>query len=159
MRITTLCYIENRGRFLMMHRTKKGQDENAGKWIGLGGHLGEDESPEECIRREIREEAGMEVSELRLRGILTFILPKWGNELTFLYTAKGEDGPLPECDEGTLRWVPKGEIARLNLWEGDRVFLPMLETETRCFELKLIYDTEGNLTGVLSGKGDSLRDV
>ena len=110
MRITTLCYAENGGRWLMMHRTKKDADENAGKWIGLGGHLQEDETPEECIRREVREEAGLELQNLRLRGILTFILPDWGNELTFLYTAEAEDLPLPECGEGVLQWVPKKQV-------------------------------------------------
>ena len=75
MRLTTLCYTENNGRWLMMHRVKKSEDENAGKWIGLGGHLQDGESPEECVRREVREEAGLELSDLRLRGIITFILP------------------------------------------------------------------------------------
>ena len=145
MRLTTLCYIENRNRYLMLHRTKKGQDENAGKWIGLGGHLREDESPEECIRREIREEAGMEVQDLRLRGILTFILPDWGNELTFLYTARGEEIPLPECDEGVLAWVPFERIPELPLWEGDRIFLPLLRGREDCFSLKLIYASGGAL--------------
>ena len=79
MRLTTLCYIEREGCYLMLHRIRKDQDENAGKWIGIGGHLEEDESPEECIRREAREETGLELSDLRLRGILTFILPDWGN--------------------------------------------------------------------------------
>ena len=79
MRLTTLCYTENNGRWLMMHRVKKSEDENAGKWIGLGGHLQDGESPEECVRREVREEAGLELSDLRLRGIITFILPDWGN--------------------------------------------------------------------------------
>ena len=147
MRLTTLCYIENQGRYLMMHRIKKGQDENAGKWIGLGGHLREDESPEECIRREIREEAGMEVEVLRLRGILTFILPDWGNELTFLYTARGEDGPLPACDEGVLAWVPVSDILSMELWEGDRIFLPMLQTREDCFSVKLNYAPGGRLIG------------
>ncbi|MBQ1307608.1 MAG: NUDIX domain-containing protein, partial [Erysipelotrichaceae bacterium] len=78
MRLTTLCYIEKDGSYLMMHRTKKEQDENAGKWIGIGGHMKEDETPEECVRREIREETGLTVEDLKLRGILTFILPAWG---------------------------------------------------------------------------------
>ena len=113
MRLTTLCYAENAGRWLMMHRVKKDADENAGKWIGLGGHLLEDETPEECVRREVREEAGLELRDLRLRGILTFILPDWGNELTFLYTAKAEDLPLPECAEGVLQWVPMDRVMDL----------------------------------------------
>ncbi len=145
MRITTLCYAENGGRWLMMHRTKKDADENAGKWIGLGGHLQEDETPEECIRREVREEAGLELQNLRLRGILTFILPDWGNELTFLYTAEAEDLPLPECGEGVLQWVPKKQVMNLPLWEGDRVFLPLLQTRQEVFSLKLVYAPGGAL--------------
>ena len=145
MRITTLCYAENGGRWLMMHRTKKDADENAGKWIGLGGHLQEDETPEECIRREVREEAGLELRNLRLRGILTFILPDWGNELTFLYTAEAEDLPLPECGEGVLQWVPKKQVMNLPLWEGDRVFLPLLQTRQEVFSLKLVYAPGGAL--------------
>ena len=147
MRLTTLCYIERDGQVLMLHRVKKQQDENAGKWIGIGGHLEENESPEECILREIREETGLTVSGLRLRGILTFILPAWGNELTFLYTARADRAELPDCPEGVLRWVPIDEIPRLPLWEGDRLFLPLLKTRQDCFSLKLVYDAGGNLTG------------
>ena len=145
MRLTTLCYAENDGRWLMMHRTKKAADENAGKWIGLGGHMQEDESPEECVRREVREEAGLELEGLRLRGILTFILPDWGNELTFLYTARSEERELPECDEGELRWIRIEEAEKLPLWEGDRIFLPLLCTREDCFSLKLIYAPGGAL--------------
>ena len=145
MRLTTLCYAENNGRWLMMHRIRKAVDENAGKWIGLGGHLQEDETPEECIRREVREEAGLELQDLRLRGILTFILPDWGNELTFLYTAKAEDKPLPECSEGVLRWVPVSQVEALPLWEGDRAFLPLLQTRQEPFSMKLIYAKGGTL--------------
>lgn len=145
MRLTTLCYAENDGRWLMMHRTRKAADENAGKWIGLGGHMQEDESPEECVRREVREEAGLELEGLRLRGILTFILPDWGNELTFLYTARAEDRELPECDEGELRWIRIEEAEKLPLWEGDRIFLPLLRTREDCFSLKLIYAPGGAL--------------
>ena len=145
MRLTTLCYIEKDGRWRMMHRVKKEQDENAGKWIGIGGHLEENESPDECIRRECREEAGMELIDLKLRGILTFILPAWGNELTFLYTAKSEKETLPACEEGILRWIPIQEVPELPVWEGDRIFLPMLQTRKDIFSLKLIYDHAGNL--------------
>ena len=145
MRLTTLCYAENDGRWLMMHRTKKAADENAGKWIGLGGHMQEDESPEECVRREVREEAGLELEGLRLRGILTFILPDWGNELTFLYTARAEDRELPDCDEGELRWIRIEEAEKLPLWEGDRIFLPLLRTREDCFSLKLVYAPGGAL--------------
>ena len=149
MRLTTLCYIEKDGRWLMMHRVKKDQDENAGKWIGIGGHLEENESPDECIRRECREEAGMELTDLQLRGIITFILPAWGNELTFLYTAKSDKEELPPCDEGVLQWVPIQDVLSLPLWEGDRIFLPLLQSENNMFSLKLIYDYEGALISYL----------
>ena len=145
MRLTTLCYTENNGRWLMMHRVKKSEDENAGKWIGLGGHLQDGESPEECVRREVREEAGLELSDLRLRGIITFILPDWGNELTFLYTAGSKEKELPECAEGVLRWVPVEEVDRLPLWEGDRIFLPLLRSRQDVFSLKLVYAPGGKL--------------
>lgn len=147
MRLTTLCYIEKDGRWLMMHRVKKDQDENAGKWIGIGGHLEENESPDECILRECREEAGMKLRDLRLRGIITFILPAWGNELTFLYTARSETEELPPCDEGVLQWVPIPEVLDLPLWEGDKVFLPLLRDLEDVFSLKLTYDADGKLTG------------
>ena len=153
MRLTTLCYIVRDGQVLMLHRVKKRQDENAGKWIGIGGHLEADESPEECVLREIREETGLAVTGLRLRGILTFILPAWGNELTFLYTARTEAEALPECAEGVLEWVPLEKVDVLPLWEGDRVFLPLLRTRQDCFSLKLIYDGEDRFLGsVLDGK-------
>ena len=149
MRLTTLCYVERDGCWLMLHRVKKAVDENAGKWIGIGGHLEENESPEECVRREAREEAGIELKDLRLRGVITFILPDWGNELTFLYTAGTDTDALPACPEGTLRWVPAEEVDRLPLWEGDRVFLPLLRTRGDCFSLKLIYAPGGKLESYL----------
>ena len=145
MRLTTLCYIEHDGCYLMMHRIRKDQDENAGKWIGIGGHLEEDESPEECILREVCEETGLELENLRLRGILTFVLPDWGNELTFLYTAHTESDQLPDCPEGILKWVPIEKVSGLSLWEGDRAFLPLLQTREDCFSMKLTYAAGGQL--------------
>ena len=145
MRLTTLCYIEKNGSYLMMHRIKKDQDENAGKWIGIGGHMKEDETPEECVRREILEETGLNVEDLKLRGILTFILPVWGNELTFLYTATAKEEVTKDCSEGILEWIPIDQIDELPLWEGDRVFLPLLREEKDCFSMKLVYDEEGRL--------------
>ena len=147
MRLTTLCYVERDGCWLMLHRVKKDADENAGKWIGIGGHLEENESPEECIRREAFEEAGVKLSELRLRGIITFILPDWGNELTFLYTAKTDTAELPECGEGVLKWIPVEKVMDLPLWEGDRIFLPLLLSRREPFSLKLVYEPGGALSG------------
>ncbi len=152
MRLTTLCYIEKDGCYLMLHRVKKALDENQGKWIGIGGHMEENESPEECVLREVREETGLTVTDLRLRGVITFILPDWGNELTFLYTAQTGQSDVPDCPEGILKWVPVDAVESLPLWEGDRVFLPLLRTRQDCFSLKLIYRPGGELAGyVLDG--------
>ena len=153
MRLTTLCYLERNGCWLMLNRNKKQVDENAGKWIGVGGHIEDGESPDECIVREVREETGLTVKGLRLRGIITFILPDWGDEMTFLYTGEADGDVNPDCSEGTLRWVPYDEVLELPLWEGDRVFLPLLRKETECFSLKLVYLPGGRLDGcILNGK-------
>ena len=146
MRLTTLCYIERDQCWLMMHRVKKEEDENAGKWIGIGGHLEENESPEECICREALEETGMNLTGLKLRGIITFILPDWGNELTFLYTAQTDTTELKECSEGVLKWIPIEDVMDLPLWEGDRIFLPLLQTREDVFSLKLNYEPGGRLS-------------
>ena len=158
MRLTTLCYIQRDGCYLMLNRDKKAVDENKGKWIGVGGHLEQDESPEECALREIKEETGLAVRNLRLRGIITFILPDWGNELTFLYTASADSGQVAECSEGTLKWIPLERVPDLPLWEGDRVFLPLLQTRQDCFSLKLVYAPGGALTGyLLDGNGQEMK--
>ena len=153
MRLTTLCYIERDGCWLMMNRVKKARDENAGKWIGVGGHLEAGESPDECIVREVREETGLTLLNFRLRGIITFILPDWGDELTFLYTGEAQGEAAEDCPEGILRWVPIDETPRLPLWAGDRVFLPLLRERDGVFSLKLIYAPGGALTGcILDGR-------
>lgn len=159
MRLTTLCYIRRDGCWLMLNRNKKRQDENAGKWIGVGGHLEADECPEECITREVREETGLTLMNPRLRGILTFVLPEWGNEMTFLYTGEAEGEINTDCAEGQLAWIPIEQISRLPLWEGDRIFLQLLRQERPCFSLKLIYAPGGRLTGcLLDGKPYALND-
>ncbi len=71
--LTTLCYIEQDGKYLMMHRVKKAHDINHDKWIGVGGHFEPDETPEECLLREVREETGLILDSFRLRGIITFM--------------------------------------------------------------------------------------
>ena len=159
MRLTTLCYIERDGQWLMMNRVKKQEDENAGKWIGVGGKLEKDECPEECIAREVREETGMTLTSVRLSGVITFILPDWGNEMTFLYTGEAEGEPDDDCPEGILRWIPIDQVESLPLWEGDRVFLPLLQTRPDCFSLKLIYAPGGRLTGCLLDGKDITKEI
>ena len=83
-----------------------------------------------------------------LKGILTFILPKWENELTFLYTAKEFTGTITNCNEGELVWVDTDKVLELNLWEGDKHFLPKLLTSTDIFTMKLIYDHNDQLLSI-----------
>lgn len=145
--LSTLCYIEKDNQILMLHRTKKSIDPNGGKWIGVGGKLEQNESPDECIIREVYEETGLHIQP-QLRGILTFILPKWENELTFLYTSNNFEGTLKECNEGQLHWIDKDKVSNLNLWEGDKHFLPKLLETNDFFTMKLVYDKEDQLLEV-----------
>lgn len=152
MKLTTLCYIEKDGCYLMLHRTKKEVDINKEKWIGIGGKFEEDESPEECLLREAMEETGLKLTSYRLRGIITFLSDRWYTEYMFLYTADGFEGELKECDEGTLKWVKKEDVDKLNLWEGDRIFLDLLKQEVPCFSLKLQYEGDKLVFGALNGE-------
>lgn len=152
--LTTLCYIERDGKYLMMHRVKKAQDINKDKWVGIGGHFEADESPEECLLREALEETGLTLKDYRLRGIVTFISDRWQTEYMFLYTATGFTGDLPmadECDEGRLEWVEKSAVYDLPLWAGDKIFFRLLETRTEFFSLKLRYVGEELVEAVLDG--------
>ena len=132
----------------MLHRVskEKKEDPNAGKWIGVGGHFEDGESPEECMLREVYEETGLVPSAWKQRGIITFVSDKWETEYMHLFTAQlapdDAENPLPECDEGELAWVEKEKVLLLPLWEGDKVFLKLLDTEQEFFSLKLCYQGE-----------------
>ena len=153
--ITTLCYLERGDEYLMLHRISKKNDINKDKWIGVGGHLEDDESPEECIQREIYEETGYEIplESLEYRAVITFVSQKGDYELMNLFTAKAPDHEPKECDEGKLEWVKKDRVYDLNLWEGDKIFLRKLDESRDFFSMKLVYDKEDNLIeAVLNGK-------
>lgn len=138
--LTTLCYIEKEGKYLMLYRNKKEKDVNEGKWIGIGGHFEEGESPEECLVREVYEETGLKLTAYRFRGIVTFCADGWPVEYMCLYTADGFEGELSgDCTEGQLQWVEKEKIMDLKLWEGDKIFLKLLMEESPFFSLKLHY--------------------
>ena len=107
MKNTTLCYIERGDEWLLMHRVKKENDLNRDKWIGLGGKLEENESPEECLLREVREESGLTLTRWRYRGIVTFVSDIWEGEYMHLFTADGFEGKIGECDESSNRF-PNG---------------------------------------------------
>ncbi len=139
MKNTTLCYIENDDSYLMLLRNKKKKDENEGKWIGVGGHFEEGESPEDCLLREVKEETGLTLTGYEFRGVITFVSDKFGTEYMYLYTADSFEGKMHECDEGELRWIRKSDVMKLDLWEGDREFLPKLIKGEKDIYMKLTY--------------------
>ena len=147
--LTTLCYIERDDQYLMLHRVKKEHDINKDKWIGIGGHFEPDESPEECLYREVLEETGCTLQQAKLRGIVTFVSGGGVTEYMFLYTASGLQGTLEDCDEGELVWVDKAAVYDLNLWEGDKIFFRLLEERQVFFSLKLVYDGGDTLVSAI----------
>ena len=152
--LSTLCYIEDGDRYLMLHRTKKEHDINKDKWIGLGGHFEDGESPEECVLREVFEESGIRLESCRFRGLVTFVSGDL-TEYMHLFTADlpAHIEQLPDCPEGDLAWVRKDEVPALPIWEGDKIFLKLLAEDAPFFSLKLVYDDDGNLVrSVLDGK-------
>jgi len=151
--LSTLCYLENgRGDYLMLHRTKKEQDANRDKWIGVGGKFESGESPEECLLREVEEETGLRLTAYRWRGIVTFVSDRWDTEYMHLFTATGWTGTMGRCDEGELVWVAKDALPSLPQWEGDRIFLRLLAQDAPFFSLKLCYRGERLCRALLDGK-------
>lgn len=154
-KLSTLCYIEQNGCYLMLHRTVKKNDINKDKWIGVGGHFEEGESPEECVLREVKEETGYTLTSYQYRGLVTFVsYSDRGTDIEYmsLFTADGFAGePIP-CDEGQLEWVPVEKVYGLNLWEGDKIFFHLLEEGIPFFSLKLIYDHDKLISAALNGK-------
>lgn len=146
MRNTTTCYIEKDGKYLMLHRVKKKNDMNEGKWIGVGGKFEEGESPEECIVREVKEETGLILNSYKLRCIVTYVSDKYETEQMYVFTSTEFKGELIECDEGNLEWIKKEKILNLNIWEGDKFFIEKIQKDNNFFTLKVEY------------KGDKLID-
>lgn len=144
MKNTTLCYIEKNGAYLMMHRTKKTNDENHDKWVGIGGKFEFGETPYDCARREILEETGLTPTSLFYRGIITFVSDRYGTEYMHLFTCNSFSGALKEdCNEGELVWIDKNRVYDLPIWEGDKIFFRLIDKEEKFFSLKLIYEGEG----------------
>jgi len=158
-------YIEKDGKYLMLHRTKKKNDENHDKWIGVGGKFEPGESPDECLIREVKEETGLTLTKYQFRGIVTFCSDEWEDEYMHLFTATEFErrsqsdcvheqvakadcecplyGELTECREGTLEWVDKEKVLSLPTWEGDHLFLErLLSDDPQFFSLKVVYEGE-----------------
>ena len=149
---TTLCYLECGDAYLLLHRTKKKNDENHDKWIGVGGKFEDGESPEDCLLREVREETGLTLTSYRYCGIVTFVSDVYPCEYMHLFTADGWTGEETVCDEGELAWMKKQDFAALPMWEGDRIFLELLERRVPFFSLKLVYRGETLTEAILNGK-------
>jgi len=149
MQLSTLCYIEQNNRYLMLHRTKKDNDPNHDKWVGIGGKFESDESPDECLLREVKEETGLTLLDYDFRGIVTFISNKWETEYMHLFTASSFQGELIDCNEGKLEWIAKTEVLALNIWEGDKLFLNRLNGSKMFFSLKLEYSGDTLINSVM----------
>ena len=152
MRNTTLCHIEKDGCYLMLHRIKKENDLNRDKWVGIGGKFEDKESPEECNLREVYEETGLTLKDAEYRGIVTFVSDKWETEYMHIFYSDSFSGKIKECDEGVLEWVKKEQLFSLPVWEGDKIFLRLLEENAPFFSLKLEYKGDILLKAVLNGK-------
>ena len=157
MRNTTLCYIRRGGDTLLLHRVKKENDENRDKWVGIGGKFEEGESPEDCLLREVREETGLTLDAWRYRGIVTFVSDEWGTEYMNLFTADAFHGKVKDCDEGVLEWLPWERLPQLPIWEGDKIFLRLIDEDAPFFSLKLRYTGDRLVEAVLNGKQLEVR--
>ena len=150
--LTSLLYLERDGKYLMLHRTKKERDINEGKWIGVGGKFEVDESPEECVIREAREETGLTLLSPAFRGIVTFVSDRYPTEYMHLFTCTSFTGELRDCDEGELAWIEKSRVTSLPLWAGDRIFLELLAKDAPFFSLKLVYRGDDLVRATLDGR-------
>lgn len=149
---TTLCYIEQDGKYLMLHRVKKENDLNRDKWIGIGGKFEDRESPEDCVLREALEETGLTLQAPEYRGIVTFVSDQWPTEYMHLFWADKFSGDIRDCDEGTLEWIAKEDLMRLPMWAGDKIFLDLLDRRSPFFSLKLTYQGDQLREAVLNGR-------
>ena len=151
MKNTSLCYLEKDGQYLMLHRVKKEHDENHDKWIGIGGKFEPGESPEDCVRREVLEETGLTLTDYRYCGIVTFVNGEW-TEYMHLFHATGFTGTVLDCDEGVLEWIQKERLVELQQWEGDKIFLRLMDERISFFSLKLVYEGDALIGAVLNGE-------
>lgn len=140
--LSTLCYIEKDGKYLMLHRTKKKNDISKGKWLGIGGKFEDGESPEECVIREVKEETGLTLNTYKLRCAVTYVSTNWETEYVYVFTSNDFTGELIECNEGDLQWVEKDKVTELDTWEGDKIFVEKIQKNNTFFTVKFNYDNE-----------------
>ena len=143
----------------MLHRTKKENDLNHDKWIGVGGGIEIGETSEQCLLREVHEETGFTLTRYRLRGIVDFVSDIAEDEQMHLYTADAWNGTMIECDEGDLEWVDKTAVPDLPLWEGDRIFLRLIREDAPEFRLRLEYSGDKLIRAILNGREMSRNEM
>lgn len=140
MKLATLCYVQKENKTLMLYRNKKENDYHEGKWNGLGGKFELGESPEDCAIREIKEEAGLTVKNLIMKGFITFpLFDEVDDWHVFLFVIDKFEGELIDSPEGELEWIENDKLSEINLWEGDKIFIPWL-FEDKFFSAKFNYE-------------------
>lgn len=149
---STLCYVLRGNDVLMLHRVKKKNDINHDKWIGIGGKFEAEESPDECLLREAKEETGLTLTSWQCRGIVTFLSEGGEGEYMYLFTADEWEGQLTQCDEGDLQWISRDFLNTLPKWEGDQIFLDLLWENAPFFLLTLRYSGDNLTEAILNGK-------
>ena len=138
---TVLAYIQKDNCFLMLYRNKKKVDINKGKWLGVGGHLEKGETKDDALRREVKEETGFLVHRYEYKGKIYFNYDGY-SEIMHLYLITEVEGEMTECNEGELHYIPIERLNELDMWEGDKIFIPYLLEDKPYFELELNY--QGN---------------
>lgn len=153
MKNTTLCYLKRDNKYLLLHRIKKENDLNHDKWVGVGGKFLENESPEECLKREVLEETGLTLKNYRYMGLVTFVSDEWEGEYMHLFLGTDWEGTVSECDEGVLEWVDIEKVNTLPIWQGDKIFLDLIKDDTAdFFTLKLVYKGDTLVSAILNGE-------
>lgn len=135
---TVLCYLKRDECYLLLFRNKKTNDYNEGKWIGVGGHIEENETPSAAVIREIKEETGFDVKNFACAGEVTFVNNDYSEKM-YVYEITDFSGEQIICNEGCLRWIPIKDIYKYPMWEGDKAFLPLLINHEPYFKMTLIY--------------------
>jgi len=154
--MTTLCYIERDDKYLMLHRTKKENDLSKDLWLGVGGKFEGDESPTQCLLREVKEETGLTLTDFKFRGLVTFVCSECETEYMCLYTSDKFEGEIIDCSEGELEWVDKRAVYDLPIWEGDKLFFRALDERDDFFDIKCVYEGKTLVEALMDGKPVSL---